>query len=303
MDKLKFFIDSHKATQSAVIFLSGSGTNAKNVLELNSKKKNPRWRPTVIVTDNPQKSRAYEIASRFEIPFVGCDIKQFYKERGEGHVSLFTSKGREIREEWTKKLREMLLPYQIDFGLLAGFVPLTNITGDFPCLNVHPGDLTVERDGRRLLVGLHTKPIETAILNGFKELRSSVIVAERYSGKGGEMDSGPILGISAPVRIDFMGHSLEEFNEIVSVRPEKRPIGGYGDILETVACHNQELLKRGGDWVVFPRVIDDFASGKFAIGPTEKAGSVAVPCLYCRQKNVWKAIKTVVYGKKTKKLV
>lgn len=98
-----------------------------------------------------------------------------------------------------RALRELVLPWKIDFGVLAGFVPLCNITADLPCLNVHPGDLTVETDGRRILAGLHFKPVETAILAGHPALRSSVILAQPFEGSGeAEMDSGPVLGVSRP---------------------------------------------------------------------------------------------------------
>ena len=125
-------------------------------------------------------------------------------------------------------------------------MPLTNLTADFPCLNVHPGDLTVEDSGRRLLVGLHTIPIETAILRGFDHLRSSVIVAQTYTGAGGEMDSGPVLGVSPKVGIDLQGRSLDELRGIAARRPPQRPVGGFKDSLESIASHNQNLLKKGG---------------------------------------------------------
>ena len=167
------------------------------------------WSPAVIVTDTPQKSRAAEISQLNNIPLIEHDIRAFYKANCLNRISILTPEGQAVREKWTNKLREMLIPYNIDFGILAGFVPLTNITSDFPCLNIHPGDLTVEQNGKRLLVGLHTIPIELAIINGFSSLRSSVIIAQTYTGRGGEMDSGPILGISPEVPIDFKSYFQE----------------------------------------------------------------------------------------------
>lgn len=275
--------------------MSGSGTNAEKVLEYIAKQDKKAWIPSAIVTDAPQKSRAAEIALKYNIPIIEHDIKRFYREKGEKRVSLLTETGRKIRQEWTQELRKMLFPFQIDFGVLAGFIPLTNITADFPCLNVHPGDLTIEREGKRLLVGLHTLPIETAIINEIKELRSSVIIAQAYTGKGGEMDTGPILGISTPVQIDFMGYSLHELKAAAEKRPLQRPVGGYKDILESVAKHNQECVKQQGDWIVLPRVVNDFALNKFAVDEKNK--------LYYRQKSEWIAINTIVYGKNSIKTV
>ena len=295
MKELTFFLEEKIAAQNVVIFMSGSGTNAEKVLEYVSNREVKAWIPSVIVTDAPKKSRASEIALKYNIPLIEHDIKLFYKKNGEKRVSLLTETGREIRREWTIELRRMLSPFQIDFGILAGFIPLTNITEDFPCLNVHPGDLTVERKGKRLLVGLHTLPIETAIINEITELRSSVIIAQTYTGKGGEMDSGPILGISTPVQIDFMGFSLHDLKTAALKRPSQRPPGGYRDMLENVAKYNQECLKKHGDWVVLPRTVNDFALNKFAVNEKN--------ILYYRKNNRWIAINTVVYGKNIIKTV
>lgn len=290
----KFLADKDSPLKGA-LFMSGSGSNAEKILDFKKQHPGGSWNPAVIVTDAPLKSRAREIAENYELPLVELDIREFYKERGESRMSLMTERGREIREEWTETLRQMLKPYDIDFGILAGFVPLTNITADFPCLNVHPGDLTVEENGARLLVGLHTIPIEIAMLKGLDSLRSSVIIAQSYTGAGGEMDTGPILGISTPVEIDFQGYSLDELKAIAGSRPDSRPVGGFKDQLEEVAKHNQELLKVGGDWVVFAPVVEDFAAGKFGC---DENGT-----LNYLEDGDWKPIKTIEYGTESKQVI
>ena len=289
------FLQESKKTLRAAIFISGSGSNAEKIIEYRTEKSSTTWEPAVIITDKPETSRALNIASKFNIPTIAMDIKKFYKERGEDKISIMTERGRQIREEWTSELRERLQPYNVDFGILAGFVLMTNITNDFPCLNVHPGDLTVEKNGERILVGLHTIPIEAAILEGLKTLRSSVIIAQPYTAGGGGMDSGPILGVSTPVDIDFNGHSLESLKSCFSSRPENRPLGGYKDLLEDIAKENQEKLKVNGDWVVFPQVIEEFAAGNF--------GSDTKETLYYKSDNKWTPVKTVEFGQKNKKII
>jgi len=268
--------------------MSGSGSNAEKLLESLHSGKFSSWDAAVLVTDNPEKSRTAELSEKFGLPYVELDLRAFYRERGETRISLATETGRAIREEWTEELRRYLKPFDIDFGILAGFVPLTNITNDFPCLNVHPGDLTVEKDGQRILVGLHTIPVEIAMLEGLDSLRSSVIVAQTYTGKGGEMDSGPILGLSEAVEIDPKGKTLDDFKSLSSSRPDKRPVGGFKDELEDIADHNQTLLKEQGDWIVFPPAVEDFAAGRFAFDEDENQ-------LYYDIDGAWKAIKTVEY--------
>jgi folate-dependent phosphoribosylglycinamide formyltransferase PurN len=267
------------------IFMSGSGSNAEKVLDF--QKRNPaKWLPVVIVTDNPEKSRAAEIAENYGLPLAALSIRKFYHSHGEDKISLASKSGRRIRELWTDALREKIAPFDIDFGILAGFMPLSNITGDFPCLNVHPGDLTVEQNGRRLFVGLHAIPTELAIINNFKTIRSSVIIAQPYTGKGGEMDSGPILGVSPELELDLQGFSYAQLLAIYNKRPARKPVGGWNDALSKTASANQKRLKENGDWIVFPQVVNDFAAGKFAIENGD---------LYFKKENGWEKIKTREY--------
>jgi len=210
-------------------------------------------------------------------------------------VTLATPAGQEAREAWTDELRRALAPYRLDFGIFAGFVPLTNLVGDFPCLNVHPGDLTYEQNGTRHLVGLHTVPIERAILAGLDHLRSSVIVVEPYAGGGDNMDAGLLLGISPKVPIDLGGKTVAEWRALAASRPAARPPKGYGDALEALAARNQDRLKQGGDWVVFPRVVFAFATGRFGRDDANQ--------LYYRQGKVWEPVTTVEFGPESTTLI
>lgn len=265
--------------------MSGSGSNAEKVLDF-QKKTSAKWLPAVIITDAPERSRAAEIAKNYDLPLVALSIREFYRQHGENKISLASENGRRIRELWTDSLREKIAPFDIDFGILAGFMPLSNITGDFPCLNVHPGDLTVERNGQRIFVGLHAIPTELAIINDFKTIRSSVIIAQPYTGKGGEMDSGPILGISPQLELDLQGFTHAELLDTYNKRPAKKPLGGWKDALSKIASANQERLKEKGDWIVFPQVVNDFASEKFAIENGD---------LYFKKENGWTKVNTIEY--------
>ncbi|MCP3965785.1 MAG: hypothetical protein GY750_18515 [Lentisphaerae bacterium] len=276
------------------IFLSGSGTNAEKLLE--SHDDHSSWQPVVLVTDRPKTSRAFELGKMFGLPVIALGIKDFYNRHGEKQVTLFTERGRELREMWTEQLRREVEPYNIDFIVLAGFVPLTNITNDFPCLNVHPGDLTVEEKGRRVLVGLHTVPIEEALVRGFYYLRSSVIMAQPYTGEGDDMDSGPVLGISAPVKAFTGEYQAEYLTEIRENRPSQKPFEGWRDSLEVLALKNQDILKEAGDWVVLPGVVEDFAADRFGIYGGQ---------LFYRAESTseWKQIKTIEYSINGKSLI
>ncbi len=284
---MKTFEFKHNPPRAAV-FLSGTGSNAEALLA--DRERSAGEYPcefAVLVTDRPESCRAEYLGERYHVPVVSCSIREFYARHGEDAIALTTPKRRELREAWTDELRRQLKAFDIDFGILAGFVPLCNIAGDFPCLNVHPGDLTVEDEaGRRILAGLHFRPVETAILSGHSALRSSVIIATPFSGSGKEdMDGGPVLGISEAVALDLEGVPLEELRLIDS----RREAGGKcSDLLREIACKNVERLKIYGDHIVLPAAVRDFASGHFALdGDT---------LLYRRdEKSAFEAVRTVEY--------
>ena len=170
-----------------------------------------------------------------------------------------------MRNIWTSELRKKLQDYPVDFGILAGFMTLCNITNDLVCLNVHPGDLTVRENGKRIYAGLHRGPTERAILRGDKAIRSSVILAGPVGMQGAGMDEGPVLGISSPLPLDLMGRSLSFLKETAARRAGKEPSEYAHDALAQLALYNVERLKVSGDWVIFPRVVRDFASGLFSM--------------------------------------
>ncbi len=283
-----YFPGTGERLANVAIFLSGSGSNATKILEKHRDQGADAFRVAALVTDRPKTSKAFQLGEEFNIPVIALDIAEFYRERGVKRITIATEDGRRVRGEWTNEIRQLLAPYAIDFAAFAGFVPLTNLAADFPCLNVHPGDLTYEKDNARHLVGLHTVPIGRAILEGLDHLRTSVIIVEPYEGAGDNMDAGPILGISPKVMIDPQGKSLDELRAIAAERPEKRPVKGYQDELEAIAENNQELLKVGGDWVVFPEVVFAFAAGRF--GYDDQGG------LFFEHGGNWLPIKTVEFG-------
>ena len=245
----------------AVIFLSGAGTNAEAVLEY--LRTGPRaFRAVALATDSPSASRARELGARYGVPVAELDIREFYRERGEDSIRLDSARRRAIRQEWSDAMYALLAPFAPEMGILAGFIPLTNLTGRFPCLNVHPGDLTLEdASGRRLLAGLHILPVERAILSGHAALRSSVILAQPYTGDGSrEMDSGPVLGVSEAMALDLEGATVAELAAIRDARVPERKVD---DLLRRLAEKNVDRLKVAGDHIVLPRAAEDFASGRF----------------------------------------
>ena len=247
-----------------MIFMSGYGSNAEMLLNFSRNNPKAEFEVVALVTDRPKQSRTYEIAEKYQLDVIELDIFEFYRNYGEEVINLATPKRVEIRELWTQELIKKIKNYSktIDFILLAGFEPLSNITQEYVALNVHPGDLTCEVNGERIYNGLGIKPLELAIIRGEKYLRSSVIIAQNFTGKDSDIDSGPILGISAPVVVDLCGFEFEYLLDIYKNRPKVLP-KGYSDDLRVVAKSNLERLKYQGDHVVFIQSTNDYASGKF----------------------------------------
>ena len=289
-----FELESTKIARVA-IFISGSGTNAEKILEDWQRNQSfHSYKPVCIVTDRPERCRAEEIATAFELDFIALDIFSYYSERGLRTTSLATEEGRKIREEWTATLYEKLEDYRIDFGVFAGFIPLCNITDHFPCLNVHPGDLTVcDENGERILVGLHTLPVHLAIQNDFETMRSSVIVACAYEEEGSGMDEGHIIGISPEVEINWLGKDRQYFLQLYNSRPSEKPEGGWRDEYQDFLEKNQEKLKVHGDWVVFPKAVADFSKGFFAYQKEN---------LFYKSREKWLPIEVIEYSSAGKEI-
>ena len=260
---MKSLLAPHTADDPArtVVFLSGGGTDAEAVLKYLASGEHA-FRAVALATDSPLASKTGELGKRYGVPVVELDIREFYRTRGEESIRLDTPRRCEIRQEWSDALYARLAPFAPEMGILAGFIPLTNLTGRFPCLNVHPGDLTLEdASGRRLLAGLHILPVERAILAGHPALRSSVILAQPYTGDGSrEMESGPVLGVSEPMALDLEGATVEE---LAAVRNRRVPGRKVDDLLRRLAEKNVEHLKVAGDHIVLPRAAEDFAAGRF----------------------------------------
>ncbi|MGQ9628708.1 MAG: hypothetical protein ACUVXI_00125 [bacterium] len=239
-----------------VALMSGTGTNVVKIiehsLELRARRGKSPFEVCAIVTDRPE-SNAEVIGMEYGIPTSLLDIRRFYEERGEYRVTLKTAQGRRIRKEWDEELERVVFAYRPDFCAFGGFIPLTNLVAKILCLNVHPGDLSYEREGRRYLVGLHAVPIKKAILGGLPYLRSSVIQAIPYTASGEDMDAGPIFAISKRVPVELPPGETAD------------TLGSKPDLLERIAADNLRRLKEEGDWSVLPKVVEWVSEGRYSV--------------------------------------
>lgn len=268
-----------------IICLSGTGSNAEVILK-HAQLPQCNFKVAALFTDAPQSSSAFRLGTQFNVPVEYSDITEYYAENGEESTRLNTPRRWELRRQWSEHIWQMLEKYHADFAIFAGFVPLNSLPEKLPCLNIHPGDLTVEDKNGRRYAGLHFKPVEKAMLDGCRSLRSSVILVQSLEADDRcEIDGGPVLGISPAVPVDWQDCSVSELKSIADAR-QKAP---FDDKLRNLAKSNIETLKINGDHVVLPRVADAFAAGRFGLDSDGKLW-------FLDADGKWRQVRTVEFG-------
>ncbi len=220
--------------------MSGSGTNIRKILEhqirLESAEGTPPYRVVVIFTDNAD-SKAISIGREYDLPVIVRDLSGFCARRG------FSRRDLMAREEFDRQTVLALSPFGVKAAAYGGYMSIATrpLVEAFLGVNVHPADLSIETaDGRRKYVGDHA--VRDAIVAGEKTIRSSTHIVEPV------VDGGRILMISRPVNVVLQpGWDLSDLGD-----------------LKKAEAFNQERLKELGDWVIFPRTLEDIARGKFA---------------------------------------
>jgi len=178
-------------------YCSGSGNTLWKVLELQKEMEGTfegcPFEVVGIFSDNPN-SKAVETAINENIPYKSIDIKEYYKNAGA------PLKDRAIRAKYDAEAYELIRELNADIIILSGYVwAITDIIIDnYLVINVHPGDLSVMKDGKRLLAG-HNGIQETFDANMDYICSASHIV-------NNNIDAGPILVISEKIPVDYTIH-------------------------------------------------------------------------------------------------
>ncbi len=255
----------------AAILMSGTGSNARRLLELPQ----PAFQVRLILTDNPA-SIAAAIAREHGVECSVLDIRSFCDARG--HPTRLRDSAR--REAYDREVGRLLAGAGARLVALAGWdwVVGPELCRSFLFVNVHPGDLrATDGQGRRKYVGLGWIPTAKAILAGERFVHSSTHLVTP------ELDGGPIARVSLPVPVDLPpgvtpaqllpeGAGLGDLIRDIRYNQGRR----YGEaLLYTHSRMLQEKLKEQGDWVEFPRTVQRLAelalAGRLAL---DAAGSV-----------------------------
>jgi folate-dependent phosphoribosylglycinamide formyltransferase PurN len=222
--------DFKKGKMRVAGLVSGSGKSLTAIINEQIRiegKKSAPFEVVGIFSDNPN-SKAEEIGREYGIPSFMNDIRAFYKRRGKKITD------RRVREEFDREIVQALQPLEPDVLAYAGYVWATTapLVNAFLGINAHPADLSIMEGTKRKFAGANG--VRDALLAGEKTLASTIHLVTT------EVDGGPILMISEPVRVEeHEGMSIEDMSR-----------------------HYLRLLNEKTR-ALFPRVIKDLAEGIF----------------------------------------
>lgn len=248
----KIFEPEKVATMRVACFMSGSGTNARKIIE-RSLEDDSAFRVVIVFTDVKDERRdrdgdkvcmAKDIADEYGLSYEFSDIRDFYLNKGHK-----TRRDLSLRPEFDRIVLGKIEKHEIDVIALAGYMSIvtTPLLERYwgKIVNVHPADLSVIEDGHRKYVGLHA--VRDAILAGENYLCSTTHVVRE------KVDYGEILVRSKPLPVRFPSDTT-----LVDLMKDMR-------LLRRVSREHQNRLKESGDWVIFPLTLQMIANGRFAL--------------------------------------
>lgn len=220
---IKPLYDPAQGVMRVAGLMSGSGSNIRELLVRQRELGDTVYRIVVLFSDSAESS-ATKIGYDFDIPIVTRDIRGFYRKRGKKRSDL------SLRPEFDAETVAALQPYNAVVAAYGGYMSLASpiLVAAFLGVNVHPADLSIEHDGKRVYTGAHA--VADAMRAGERYIYSSTHMITT------EVDGGPILMISQP-------------REVLADRSHDE---------------NQNRLKEYGDWVIFPKTLEYLAQGRFA---------------------------------------
>lgn len=240
MNKLIPLYKPGKEPMRVAGFMSGSGSNLREILKYQKSLKNSPFSVVLIFSDveDETKCKGKNIAEEYNVSFYCNDIMKFYLSKG-----FKDKKNMAVRKEYDKKTCEILKNYNIDLIALCGYMSLVteNIFENFLTINLHPADLSILENGKRKYSGLQAEnAILKAMLAKETHTKSCVHIVRK------EADMGELLARSVPLKF------LDDFSEIKDTKA-----------LKIIAEYHLELQKRICEWTMYPKVIELIASGRF----------------------------------------
>ena len=250
------------------ILMSGTGSNARKLLEyLPPDQSTPHYEMRLIVSDNPG-SNYRKIADEYGVEGLLNDIYEFcgvpHPDRGLTSEDRKKLREPKRREQFDRSTDRILYRYGVQLLALAGYdwVIAPFLCRKYIVLNVHPGDLRVrDSSGRRRYIGLGWIPTAKAILAGERVVHSTTHLVTA------ELDGGPIARVSQGVPIDLPAGTAPknilpagvELRDVIRRQGRGNDSAFASTLLVTHSKQVQERLKEFGDWIEFPRTLNQVA--------------------------------------------
>ena len=218
-------------------YASGSGDTLWKAYELQKEmEKTPEGSPFEIagVFCSKADSKAQATAKELGVPCAAIDIREFYAQREK------PLKDRQVRAEYDAAALELIRPMKADAILLAGYVWATTdcLLDEYLIINVHPADLSIQKDGKRAYAG--GNGVGDALAAREPNLCSTSHIATK------QVDGGPMLIISQRVPVDYSLHTdeTERVRHYLKLVNEQSRLVGARTLLE-VALGNFSTDQNG----------------------------------------------------------
>ncbi|MDR1957353.1 MAG: acetate--CoA ligase family protein [Treponema sp.] len=210
-------------------YVSGSGDTLWKAYELQKEiEASPGGRlgecPFTIVGvfSSNSKAKALARAETLGVPHVSIDIKEYYQQRGK------PLSDQALRREYDAAALERLRPMGGDAILLAGYVWATTdcLLDEYLIINVHPADLSIQRQGRRVYAG------GNGVGDALQAREPTLSSASHLATK--EIDGGPLLVLSERIPVDYSLHrdEAERMRHYLGLVNEQNRLVGARTVLE-----------------------------------------------------------------------
>lgn len=213
-------------------FSSGTGNSLWKALELQKEMESTfegcPYEIVGVFSDNPE-SKAISYAKEIGLPNFAVNLKEFHSSKGAS----ITDMG--VRADFDKEVYELTKGCNADVIMLSGYVWATTeiLVNNYLMINVHPADLSIERDGKRPYAGGNC-------IVGTLEDREKTICSSAHIVTS-EVDYGPLLMRSPDIEIAY--EASESYDDL-----RKKT-------LKEINVQSRELTAR---------VLFDLAEGNFA---------------------------------------
>ena len=237
---LELLHDPADGVLKVLALMSGSGTNIRRLLELErsiAREEGASPFEVAVIFSNDVESKAPEIGRDFAVPVLINDMKAWYDRKGA------STKDMELRAEFDTMTIKMVEPFGVKLAAYGGYMAIATepLLDAFLGVNVHPADLSIKEGDSRKYTG--DRAVRDAIVAGEETICSSTHIIEA------KVDMGRLFFISAPVEVCLPPEADINDNELLS----------------RISDEHQDTLKEKGDWVIFPKTVEDIARGKFAV--------------------------------------